>query len=69
MNSNEMSQREETGRHQSNEDISDENVSRSEEQGEASEPDAPTGGEENEAMSTILDADPLTGVQDNEDDQ
>jgi hypothetical protein len=37
---------------------------REEEQGEASEPDAPTAGEENAGMSTILDGDPGTGVQD-----
>jgi hypothetical protein len=55
---------EEAGSHQSSEDMS-EDVSRVEEQGEADEPDAPTSGEENEGMSTILDADPLTGVQDN----
>ncbi|HEV7842143.1 MAG TPA: hypothetical protein VGO69_00525 [Pyrinomonadaceae bacterium] len=53
---------EEAGRHQSNEDMS-EDVSRVEEQGEADEPDAPTSGEENAGMSTILDADPLSGVQ------
>lgn len=53
---------EEAGRHRSNEDMV-ENVSPVEEQGEADEPDAPTSGEENEGMSTILDADPLTGVQ------
>jgi hypothetical protein len=59
-----MSRREETGRHQSNNDAIEE-VSRIEEQGEADEPDAPTGGEENEGMNTILGAEPLTGVQDN----
>jgi hypothetical protein len=53
----------EAGSHQSNEDMI-EDVSRVEEQGEADEPDAPTGGEENEGMSAILNADPLTGVQD-----
>lgn len=58
-----MRSEEEQGRHSSNEDISSE-ASRAEEQGEADEPDAPTSGEENEAMSTILDASPLTGVQD-----
>lgn len=41
-----------------------EEVSRAEEVGEADEPDAPTDVEENEGMSTILDAEPLTGVQD-----
>ena len=64
-----MSRQEETGRHGSNEDISDQNVSRTEEQGEGAEPDAPTGVEENEGMSTILDAGPLTGVQDNAGDE
>jgi hypothetical protein len=37
---------------------------RDEERGEASEPDAPTGGEENEGMSTILNGGLGTGVQD-----
>lgn len=55
---------EEAGRHLPNEDIA-EDPSRLEQQGEADEPDAPTGGEENEGMNTILDAGPLTGVQDN----
>lgn len=36
---------------------------RDEEQGEASEPDAPTDGEENAGMSTILDGGLGTGVQ------
>jgi hypothetical protein len=36
---------------------------RDEEQGETSEPDAPTGGEENAGMSTILDGNLGTGVQ------
>jgi hypothetical protein len=64
-----MSGREETLRHGSNEEISDQNVSREEERGEAGEPDAPTSGEENEGMNTILGAEPLTGVQDNESDE
>ncbi|HYO92059.1 MAG TPA: hypothetical protein VEQ40_10500 [Pyrinomonadaceae bacterium] len=55
---------EETGGHSSNDDIADD-ASRLEQQGEADEPDTPTGGEENEGMSSILDAGPLTGVQDN----
>jgi hypothetical protein len=46
-----------------------EEASRTEERGEADEPDAPTSGEENEGMSTILDAEPLTGVQDNAGDE
>jgi hypothetical protein len=41
---------------------------RREEQGEPSEPDAPTGGSENAGMSTILDGDLGTGVQDDADD-
>jgi hypothetical protein len=36
------------------------------ERGDAAEADAPTSAEENEGMSTILSADPLDGVQDNE---
>lgn len=59
-----MKSEETQGRHDSNEDIADE-APRAEQQGEADEPDAPTSGEENEGMSTILDAGPLTGVQDN----
>jgi hypothetical protein len=54
---------EETGRHHSSEEMV-EDVSRAEEHDEADEPDAPTNAEENEGMSTILGADPLTGVQD-----
>ncbi|MCA1556924.1 MAG: hypothetical protein LC731_00090 [Acidobacteria bacterium] len=59
---------EEAGRQQSNEDMI-EDVSRAEEHGEADEPDAPTSGEENEGMSTILGAGPLTGVQNNESEE
>ena len=58
----------EEGRHGSNEDML-EDVSRAEEQGESDEPDAPTSGEENEGMSTILSAEPLAGVQDNESEE
>ena len=36
---------------------------REEERGEASEPDAPTGVEENPGMSTVLGPGPGTGVQ------
>ena len=39
---------------------------RADERGDAAEPDAPTSAEQNEGMSTILSADPLDGVQDNE---
>jgi hypothetical protein len=38
---------------------------RAAEQGDAAEPDAPTTGEENEGMNTVLDASPVDGVQDN----
>lgn len=39
---------------------------RRDERGHAAEPDAPTSGEENEALGTILSADPLVGVQPDE---
>ncbi len=42
---------------------------RTAEQGEADEPDAPTSGEENEGMSTILDATPTLGVQEDAGDE
>jgi hypothetical protein len=42
---------------------------RDEERGEVAEAEAPTAEEENEGMSTILDADPLTGVQDDARDE
>jgi hypothetical protein len=41
----------------------DEEPERAEEQGEASEPDAPTEVEENPGMNTILGPGPGTGVQ------
>jgi len=44
--------------------MTDEDVSRAEEAGEADEPNAPTNEEENAGMSDILSAEPLTGVQD-----
>ena len=40
-----------------------------EEQGEASEPDVPTAEEENAGMNTVLDAEPLFGVQDDASDE
>ena len=46
-----------------------EEPTRDEERGEASEPDAPTGGAENEGMSTILDGGLGTGVQEDVDDE
>ena len=33
------------------------------ERGDVAEPDAPTEAEENEGLSTILDTEPMTGVQ------
>jgi hypothetical protein len=41
---------------------------RSEERGDVAEPDAPTTIEENESMSTVLDAGPFDGVQPSSDD-
>jgi hypothetical protein len=41
---------------------------RADERGDAAEPDAPTSAEQNEGMSTILSADPVDGVQGNEDE-
>jgi hypothetical protein len=37
--------------------------------GDAGEPDAPTSGEENESMSTVLSAEPLAGVQKDESEE
>jgi len=37
---------------------------RQKEHGDVAEPDAPTAEKENEGMNTVLDADPVTGVQD-----
>ena len=48
---------------------SDEGPERAEERGEASEPDAPTGVEENPGMSTILGPEPATGVQEDTGDE
>jgi hypothetical protein len=42
---------------------SDQEPTRAEEQGEASEPDAPTGVDENQGMSTVLGPGAGTGVQ------
>jgi len=61
-----MNKRDERGTASSDDPRRDnELVSRAEEMGEADEPDAPTDVEENAGLSTILDAEPLTGVQDN----
>lgn len=51
-----------------NKNSSDE-PTREEERGETSEPDAPTSGEENDGMNTILDGGLGTGVQDDVDDE
>jgi hypothetical protein len=40
-------------------------VTREDEAGDVAEPDAPTAAEENAGMSTVLDANPFSGVQDN----
>lgn len=44
-------------------DDDDSATARERERGDVAEPDAPTAAEENEAMSTVLSADPLFGVQ------
>ena len=49
--------------------LEDEETDRIAGQGEADEPDAPTAGEENEGMSTILDSSPMTGVQEDAGDE
>ena len=46
-----------------------EEPTRVEEQDDVAEPDAPTAAEENVGMSTVLDAAPLSGVQDNASDE
>jgi hypothetical protein len=51
-----------------NKNSSDE-PTRDEERGESSEPDAPTSGEENDGMNTILDGGLGTGVQEDVDDE
>lgn len=48
---------------------STEEPTREEEAGEASEPDAPTAGNENSGMSTILEGGLGTGVQDDAEDR
>jgi hypothetical protein len=50
-------------------DNSSNEPTREEERGESSEPDAPTSGVENAGMSTILDGDVGTGVQEDADDE
>ena len=54
--------------HQQSADDSEEEPTREEEQGEASEPDAPTASIENPGMGTILDGDIGTGVQNDSSD-
>lgn len=62
-----MSRQEQTNRSGASEEprADSQEVTRVDEQGEADEADAPTAVKENEGMSAILDAGPLTGVQDN----
>jgi hypothetical protein len=42
---------------------------RAEEQETVAEPDAPTAAEENVGMGTVLDAEPLSGIQDDASDE
>jgi hypothetical protein len=49
--------------------VSHREPTRDEEEGEASEPDAPTAGEETTGMNTILDGDLGTGIQQDADDE
>ena len=44
-------------------------TARESERGDVADPDAPTVAEENDSMSTILDAGPLLGVQDGAGDE
>jgi len=44
-------------------------ASREDERGDVAEPDAPTSADENEAMSTILDVNPMSGVQEDADEE
>ena len=46
-----------------------EEPTRAEEQDDVAEPDAPTAAEENVGMSTVLDAEPLSGIQDDASDE
>lgn len=46
-----------------------EEPTRAEEQDDVAEPDAPTTAEENVGMSTVLDAEPLSGIQDDASDE
>lgn len=46
-----------------------EEPTRAEEQDDVAEPDAPTAAQENVGMSTVLDAEPLSGIQDDASDE
>lgn len=46
-----------------------EEPTRAEEQDESAEADAPTSAEENAGMSTVLDAEPLSGIQNDASDE
>jgi len=63
-----MTLREETNM-RAEESNTPEEPTREEERGDVAESDAPTAEEENEGMNTVLDANPLTGVQDNASDE
>jgi hypothetical protein len=54
---------------QSEDNDSQTEPTRDKEQGETSEPDAPTSGEKNAGMSTVLDGSLGTGVQQDADDE
>jgi hypothetical protein len=47
----------------------EDSTGREAERGDAAEPDAPTAGEENEGLSTVLSAEPIVGVQDDASDE
>jgi hypothetical protein len=50
-------------------DTMQQETTREEEQGDVAEPNAPTAEEESEGMNTVLDANPVTGVQTDASDQ
>ena len=47
----------------------EDSTDREAERGDVAEPDAPTAGEENEGLSTVLSAEPVVGVQDDASDE
>ncbi len=58
-----MKERDEASTHETLEGEHFNTQKREAERGDAAEPDAPTSGEQNPGMSTVLSADPLSGVQ------